>query len=72
MHYQQPGINLPFCSCFPNQLFVCFPLLDFIALVEAGNCYKGGGGGEVAFVKGLAASVFEGRALRQFVLPVTN
>lgn len=40
MHYPQPGITVPFSSCFPNQLFVCFPLLDFDALVEAGNCYQ--------------------------------
>jgi len=46
MHHPQPGINLPFCSCFPNQLFVCFPLLDFVALVEAGNCCEGGAGGK--------------------------
>lgn len=43
MHYPLPGINLLFHSCFPNQLFVCFPLLDFMAFVEAGNCYKKGG-----------------------------
>lgn len=71
--YPLPGINLPFCSCFPNQLFICFPFLDFIALVKAENCYKEGGKKKkAAFVKVLAASVTEGRALRLFVLPVTN